>query len=437
LLQAFLNSLKIEDVRNKVLLTLGLIAVFRLGSHIVVPGVDPELIAQRSQSEGWLQLANMFSGGAFSRFAILSLGIMPYISASIMMQLLTAVIPKLEELKKEGQQGQQKINQYTRYLTVALSSIQGLGLAFQASQVTVNGVPVAPATWTFRITGMITFTTGAVFVMWLGEQISEYGIGNGMSLLIYVAIITQINTFVVNVIRGGAVGGFSLLQIAALFTLLVALFVACVWIQSAERRVPVKYARQVRGRKVYGGQGSHLPLKVDYSGVIAVIFASSVMLVPPMLYQFTVGQAATPGWMADLMAWFQRGTVPWALIFGSLIVFFCYFYTAITFNPSDIADNLKESGGFIPGRRPGKNTAEYIDKILTRITLVGSLVVALIAIFPVWMSDWFSVQLYFGGTSLLILVGVGLDFVQKLESQLLMRNYEGFLDSGKVKGRYG
>jgi preprotein translocase subunit SecY len=441
LLQAFLNSLKIEDVRNKIILTLGLIAVYRLGCHIVVPGVDPELIAQRASAGGWLELANMFSGGAFSRFAIFSLGIMPYISASIMMQLLTAVIPKLEELKKQGQQGQDKINQYTRYLTVALSTIQGLGLAYRASQVTVETAagmqPVAPQTWGFRIVAMLTFTSGAVFIMWLGEQISEYGIGNGMSLLIYVAIITQINTFVINVIRGGAIGEFGPVELGALFTLLVALFVACVWIQSAERRVPIQYARQVQGRKVKGGQGSHLPLKVDYSGVIAVIFASSVMLVPPMIYQFTIGTQATPGWISDFFALFQRGSLLWAMIFAGLIIFFCYFYTAITFNPSDIAENLKESGGIIPGRRPGKNTAEFIDKILTRITLVGAVVVALIAIFPIWMSDWFDVQLYFGGTSLLILVGVGLDFVQKLESQLLMRNYEGFLDSGKVKGRYG
>lgn len=441
MLQALLNSLKIEDVRNKILLTLGLIAVYRLGSHIVVPGVDPELIAQRASTGGWMELADMFSGGAFSQFAIFSLGIMPYISASIMMQLLTAVIPHLEELKKEGQQGQQKINQYTRYLTVGLSVVQGLGLAVQAGRTSVQignqTMFVAPSTWSFRLIGMLTFTAGAVFIMWLGEQISEYGIGNGMSLIIYVAIIVQINTFFVSVLRGGAIGEFNPIELATLFSLLVALFVACVWIQSAERRVPVKYARQVRGRKVYGGQGSHLPLKVDYSGVIAVIFASSVMLVPPMIYQLAVGQGAGAGWFADIMSWFQQGTMLWALIFGGLIIFFCYFYTAITFNPTDIAENLKESGGFVPGRRPGKNTAEYIDKILTRITLVGASVVAIISIVPVWMSDWFSVQLYFGGTSLLILVGVGLDFVQKLESQLLMRNYEGFLDSGKVKGRYG
>ncbi|MFB6356239.1 MAG: preprotein translocase subunit SecY, partial [bacterium] len=330
-----------------------------------------------------------------------------------------------------------KINKYTRYLTVALSALQGFGLAVQASKIQVQqGLTVAPNTWSFRIVAALTLTTGAVFVMWLGEQISEYGIGNGISLLIYVAIISGINKFVMNVIRRGVVGGFSNPLVAiSLFVLLGLLFVVCVWLQSAERRVPVKYARQVRGRKVYGGQGSHLPLKVDYSGVIAVIFASSVMLFPAMIFQFFTGGVQPGGWFGEIVSWFSQGGPLWALIYTGLIIFFCYFYTAITFNPTDVAENLQESGGFIPGRRPGKNTAEYIDKILTRITLVGAVVVAAIAIFPIWMSDWYGVQLYFGGTSLLILVGVGLDFVQKLESQLLMRHYEGFLETGRVKGR--
>ena len=430
MLEAFLNSLSIDEVRNKLLLTVGLVAVYRLGSHIVIPGADPVAIQQMAGESGWLQLADMFSGGAFSNFAIFALGIMPYISASIIMQLLTPVIPTLEELKKEGQQGQNKINQYTRYLTVALSFVQSVGIALRA-----ESAGVAPSTWTFRILAVTSLTAGAVFVMWLGEQISEYGIGNGISLLIYISIISSIPKFFVGTFRQWRIGEFNVINMLALFVLLGLLFVVCVWIQTGERRVPVKYTKQVRGRKMYGGQGSHLPLKVDYSGVIAVIFASSAMMFPALLFNAFSQGMQYPAWLSSFFSLFYRGNALWALIYMGLIFFFCYFYTGITFNPNDVAENLKESGGIVPGRRPGKNTAEYIEKILNRITLVGSVVVALIAIFPIWMSDWFDVQLYFGGTSLLILVGVGLDFVQKLESQLLMRHYEGFMDSGKVKGR--
>lgn len=429
MLEAFLNSLKIDEVRNKLLLTVALVAVYRVGCHIVVPGVDPIAVKNLGGQGGWIQLANMFSGGAFQRYAIFALGIMPYISASIIMQLLTPVIPALEELKEEGQQGQNQINQYTRYLTVLLSAIQSIGMAVRAHQ-----AGVAPGSYTFYAMAVISFTTGAVFIMWLGEQISEYGIGNGISLLIYVSIVSNIPKFFTGAIRKWQVGEANPIEMLALIALLTILFIVCVWIQTGERRVPVKYTKQVRGRKMYGGQGSHLPLKVDYSGVIAVIFASSAMMFPALLFQF-VSNTGQAGWIAYLSSWFARGSMLWALIFGSLIVFFCYFYTGITFNPEDVADNLKQSGGIIPGRRPGPNTAQYIEKILNRITLVGSVVVALIAIFPVWMSDWFGVQLYFGGTSLLILVGVGLDFIQKLESQLMMRHYEGFMDSGSVKGR--
>lgn len=430
MLKAFLNSLKITEVRNKLLFTFGLIAVYRIGAKIVIPGVDAQAVAQRSAQGGLLELADMFSGGAFSQFAVFALGIMPYISASIIMQLLTAVIPTLEELKKEGQQGQKKINQYTRYLTVLIATVQGLGMTIRAVH---EGV--APDTAMFYFISVLSLVTGAVFVMWLGEQITEYGIGNGISLLIYVSIISSIPALFVNAARrlmGGA--SADVLSVGALFALLLGLFIVCVWIQTAERRVPIKYARQVRGRKVYGGQASHLPLKVDYSGVIAVIFASSVMLFPVLIFQFAFGNQ-TSGWLVEIGYWLQRGGFFWAIIYTSLIIFFCYFYTAISFNPNDVAENLKRSGGFIPGRRPGPNTAEYIDKILTRITLVGAIIVACIAIFPVWMSDWFGIQLLFGGTSLLILVGVGLDFVQKLESQLVMRHYGGFMESGRVKGR--
>lgn len=429
MLEAFLNSLKIEDVRNKLLLTFGLVAVYRLGCHIVIPGADPIAIQELSGQSGWLQLADMFSGGAFSNFAIFALGIMPYISASIIMQLLTPVIPTLEELKKEGEQGQQKINQYTRYLTVALCFVQSIGLALRAET-----MGVAPSSWAFRMMAVASMTAGGVFVMWLGEQISEYGIGNGISLLIYISIISAIPQFFVGAFRNWRIGELNVINMILLFVLLGLLFVICVWIQTGERRVPVKYTKQVRGRKMYGGQGSHLPLKVDYSGVIAVIFASSAMMFPALLFGMFQG-VQYPGWLDSIFSLFRRGNSLWALIYTGLIIFFCYFYTGITFNPNDVAENLKESGGIVPGRRPGKNTAQYIEKILNRITLVGSVVVAFIAIMPIWMSDWFDVELYFGGTSLLILVGVGLDFIQKLESQLLMRHYDGFMESGTVSGR--
>jgi preprotein translocase subunit SecY len=433
LLEAFLNSLKIDEVRNKLLWTIGLVAVYRLGCHIVIPGADPVAIKQLSGSSGLIQLADMFSGGAFSNFAIFALGIMPYISASIIMQLLTPVIPRLEELKSQGQQGQDQINQYTRYLTVGLSFIQAVGITIRAENA---GPPdVAPSSWLFRILAVSSLTAGAVFVMWLGEQISEHGIGNGISLLIYISIISSIPQFFTSAFRSWRIGELNPINMITLLALLGALFVICVWIETGERRVPVKYTKQVRGRKMYGGQGSHLPLKVDYSGVIAVIFASSAMMFPAMIFGAFFSGANLPYWLSDFFSLFQQGNALWALIYTGLIVFFCYFYTGITFNPNDVAENLKESGGIVPGRRPGKNTAQYIEKILNRITLVGALVVAFIAIMPIWMSDWFGVQLYFGGTSLLILVGVGLDFVQKLESQLLMRHYDGFMESGTVQGR--
>ncbi len=430
MLEAFLNVIRIEEVRDKLLLTFGLIGLYRVGCHIVIPGIDPILL-QEMEGGGMMQLADIFSGGAFSQFAIFALGIMPYISAAIIMQLLTAVIPYLEKLKKEGQEGRNKINQYTRYLTVALATVEGTGLVVFA-----EAQGVAPASWGFRFVGILTLTCGAVFIMWLGEQISEYGIGNGMSLLIYASIVSFLPGFIIEAYSLFTLGEMNIIMLVVMLLLILGLFVLCVWVQTGERRVPVKYARQVKGRKVHGGRDSHLPLKVDYSGIIALIFASAVMMVPAFLFQ-AAGFDGTGGggWIGTISSWFQTGAWLWTIVYGSLIVFFCYFYTAITFNPDDIAENLQKTGGFIPGRRPGKNTAEYIDRILNRITLVGALTVVVIAVFPVWMSDWFGINLYFGGTTLLILVGVGLDFVQKLESQLLMRHYSGFMESGKVKGR--
>lgn len=429
MLDAFLNAFRVKDVRNKIFLTFALIGVYRIGTQIVLPGIDPVAL-QGQESSGMMQLADVFTGGAFSQYAIFALGIMPYISAAIIMQLLQGSVPYLEELKKEGQEGQNKINQYTRYLTVGLAFVESIGLIFMATSQGVG--PNHPGFW---ITGVVTLTSGAVFVMWLGEQISEYGIGNGMSLLIYANIIAFIPDSLAQIYTVVSMGSLNIISFVTMVILLLGLFVLAVWLQTGERRVPVKYARQVQGRKVHGGRDSHLPLKVDYSGIIAVIFASAVMMVPAFFFQASGITGTAGGWFAEISSWFSQGAPLWALCYGALIVFFCYFYTAITFNPDDIAENLQKSGGFIPGRRPGDNTSEYIDRILNRITLVGALTVVVIAILPIWMTSWFGVSLSFGGTSILILVGVGLDFVQKLESQLVMRHYDGFMESGKVEGR--
>jgi preprotein translocase subunit SecY len=373
----------------------------------------------------------MFSGGALSRFSIFTLGIMPYISASIILQLLTVVIPQLEKLSKEGELGRRKITQYTRYGTVVLSIIQGMGIAVGLESVGAGGASVVyQPGWGFRILTVITLTSGTAFIMWLGEQITERGIGNGISLIIFAGIVARFPSGLVRSYQLLKTGEMSLFIGLLLLALMVTVVGLIIYFERAHRRIPVQYARRIVGRRVYGGQSTHLPLKVNTAGVIPPIFASSILLFPATLASFirhpvtqTVSQALTPG------SWAYES------LYVAFIIFFCYFYTAVTFNPVDVADNMKKYGGFVPGIRPGKKTAEYIDKILTRITLGGALYVSVICVLPSILIARFNVPFYFGGTGLLIVVGVAMDTIQQIESHLITRHYEGFLKKGQIKGR--
>lgn len=445
MLDAFANSFKIPELRSKIFVTAFLLAIFRLGSFVVIPFVDATAAFAYFGSAsgavgGLVGIVNMFTGGAFERVSIFSLGIMPYISASIILQLLTAVIPALEKLSKEGETGRKKITQYSRYATVAVAVIQGTGLIFflENIPVTDRGAIVVHSGWLFKLVGVLTVVTGTTFLMWLGEQITERGIGNGVSLLIFAGIVTDIPKAIVNtlqVVRAGTLDWITLVVILAILCMIVA---AVVVLQLGRRKIPVSYAKQVRGRKVYGGQSTHIPLKVDYSGVIAVIFASAILMLPLQLFQF-LGGNNPDSVFTTLAMWMNFNNGAWlgTISFVILIVFFCYFYTAVTFNPKDLAENLQKFGGFVPGRRPGEATAQYIEFVLTRITFAGAMFVAIISVMPVYLIRATDVPFYFGGTSLLIVVGVALDTMQQLESHLLMRHYEGFLRKGRLRGRFG
>lgn len=442
------NIFKIPDLKKKILVTLGLLAVYRIGSYIPTPGIDGAKLAQffdniaRTQGGTLFGIMNMFSGGAMERLTIFALGIMPYISASIILQLLTTVIPALERLAKQGEEGRKTINQYTRYFTVVLSIIQSFFIAlwlenpgsFQGMQI------VAFPGWGFRILTIITLTTGTAFVMWLGEQIQEKGIGNGISLVITAGIISRLPSAVAQLISLATPGShsadvqidpFRLVFLAIMFVFVV---VAVVVLTQAQRKIPIQYAKRVVGRKVYGGQSTYIPLKVNQSGVIAIIFAQSIILFPATIAGF-VRHGAVQGVASALM----MGRPLYYIIYSLLILFFCYFYAAITFNPVDIANNMKRFGGFVPGIRPGRQTAEYLDFIMTRITLPGAIFLTVIAILPTVINSQlgvpFLVASFFGGTGLLIVVGVMLDTMRQVESHMLMRHYEGFMKKGRVRGR--
>jgi preprotein translocase subunit SecY len=422
-LKAFVNAFKVPDLRRKILFTISIVAVFRFGSWIPVPGVDFDRVqAAAGQAQGLTALINVFSGGALGQMAVFALGIMPYITASIIMQLLTVVIPKLEQWQKEGEQGRRKITQYTRYVTVMLALLQSSGLTVLARNGTLfQGQDVIPdATgWTVALI-ILTLTAGTSFIMWLGELITQRGVGNGMSLLIYVSIIAVMPA------QGGAVlttnGG---LTFAMVMLLGVAITVAIVYIEQGQRRIPVQYARRQVGRRVYGGQSTYIPLKVNQAGVIPIIFAASLMYLPTLaasistwqpLVQFNQQYLANPA------------SFVYIAVFAALTIFFTYFYTAIAFNPVEVADNIKRYGGFVPGIRPGRATAEYLDRVLTRITLPGSLYLTTVAVLPFVALALANVQSFpLGGISLLIVVGVALETMKQIESQLLQRNYEGFL----------
>lgn len=447
MLASFLNCFKIPELKKKIIFTLSIIAVYRVGCYIPTPGINGSILSeyfQRMASAGSgniFNIMNMFSGGALQKMTVFSLGIMPYISSSIIMQLLTAVIPALEKLSKEGQTGYHKINQYTRYGTLALAFVQSFFIAlWLESPQTFGGLQVVnhPG-WMFRLVTVVTLSTGTLLLMWLGEQIQEKGIGNGISLIITAGIISSAPS-ALQMLMGllsPQAGGASQLQpltLVMMVLFLVGVIIAITLITQAQRKIPVQYARRVVGRKVYGGQSTYIPLKVDTSGVIAIIFAQSLILFPATLASFIPAQG-----FQSLAAFIQRGHPVYYVIYALLIIFFCYFYTAIVFNPVDVAENMKKHGGFIPGVRPGANTAEYLDFVMTRITLAGAFFICAIAIMPDWIMASFKVPYlvasFFGGTGVLIIVGVMLDTMKQIESHLLTRHYDGFMKSGQIRGR--
>jgi preprotein translocase subunit SecY len=432
-LQSFRNVAKIPELKRRVLITLALLAAYRLGAHVPTPGIDGHALAQFfNQVQGTLLgMVDLFSGGNLRRLTVFALGIMPYISASIILQLLTVVIPTLERLAKEGEAGKKKITQYTRYGTIALSLVQSFGIAVGLESMrSPGGVSIVPDPgWGFRLLTMITLTTGTALIMWLGEQISEKGIGNGISLIILAGIVVRLPSAIVSSYTLISTGELKLFVFLGLVIMMLAVTAAVVVMQEGQRKIPVQYAKRVVGRRVYGGQSTHIPLRINTAGVIPVIFASSLILFPATLTRFI----AHP-WMQSISEALSPGRFTYTVLYCALIIFFAYFYTAIVFNPVDLADNMKKYGGFIPGVRPGKKTAEYIDRTLTRITLPGAVFLALISVLPDFLIRWFNTPFYFGGTSLLIVVGVALDTVRQMESHLLMRNYEGFLRK-KAKAR--
>ncbi len=427
---------KLPELRKRILWTFGLLAFYRIGIHIPVPGVDTAAIAEffESASNTLFGLFDMFSGGGLSKVSIFALGIMPYISASIILQLLTVVSPELARLsKEEGAEGRKKITQYTRYGTVLITVIQGLGISIGLESMaspTGASVVLDPG-WAFRLTTILTLTAGTILIMWIGEQMTERGIGNGISMIIFAGIVAGLPTAMFNTFRLLSAGEMSLFVLLVLLVIMTAVLVFIVFMERGQRRVPIHYAKRQMGRRMYGGQTSHLPLRVNTAGVIPPIFASSILMFPATLANFS-----DVPWIKDISAAFSPTSIIYNIFFVGLVVFFCFFYTAIMFDPSQIAENLRKAGGFIPGIRPGVKTQEYIDKVLARITLWGAAYIAAICVLPMVFISQFSVPFYFGGTSLLIVVGVAMDFMGKLESYTISRQYDGLMSKGaKIKGR--
>jgi len=432
----FSNALRVEELKKRLLFTFAMLAVYRIGVAIPTPGIDGKALGAffREASSNVFGLVNLFSGGALERFSIFALGIMPYISASIILQLLTVVVPSLERLSKEGEAGRRKITQYTRYGTVVLALIQSLFISIGLEQIQApggGGVVFEPG-WGFRLMSMITLTAGTAFIMWLGEQVTERGIGNGISLIIFAGIVASLPSAVTTTFQFMNEGELSLFTVLFVLALMMAVIWAIIYVERGQRRIPVQYAKRVVGRRMYGGQSSHLPLKINTAGVIPPIFASSLLMFPSTIASFVQHPAAD-----RLVELLQPGSWLYNLIYVALIIFFCYFYTAVTFDPVEVADNMKKVGGYIPGIRPGKKTADFIDRILTRITLGGALYIAAICILPTLLIRQFNVPFFFGGTALLIVVGVARDTVAQMETHLLTRNYEGFMKRGRLRGRRG
>jgi len=433
-LTGFANIGRIPELKRRILVTLALLAVYRVGAHIPTPGINGDALAAffKQLSGTLLGLFDMFSGGALSQLSVFSLGIMPYISASIILQLLTVVIPTLERLSKEGDAGRRKITQYTRYGTVILSVIQGFAIGVGLEGMTGPGgeIVVLHPGWGFRLTTVLTLTAGTAFIMWLGEQITERGIGNGISLIIFAGIVAGIPNAMENTVRMVTMGEMSAFLLLGLAAFMLAVVAVIIFMERGQRRIPVQYAKRVVGRRVYGGQNTHIPLKINTSGVIPPIFASSIMMFPG-----TVGSFIKTPWMEWIANALGPGQWLHSILYVALIVFFCFFYTAIVFNPLDVADNMKKYGGFIPGIRPGRPTAEYIDKVLSRITVGGAVYISAVCVLPTILISRFAVPFYFGGTALLIVIGVAMDTLAQIEAHMLSRHYEGFLKKGRLRGR--
>lgn len=428
------SAATIPELRKRVIFTLLMLLVYRMGVQIPTPGINGEALAAffEKNASTLFGMFNMFSGGALENFSIFALGIMPYISASIIIQLLTVVIPQLEALSKEGESGRRTITKYTRYATILLAVIQGFFIAAGLEGMTSpNGVPIViDPSLQFKLMTVLTLTSGTAFIMWLGEQMTERGIGNGISMIIFAGIVAGIPSAVGNTVELIKSGELSLIFLPVIIIMMFMVVGFIIFIETSQRRIPIQYAKRVVGRKVYGGQSSHLPLKINVSGVIPPIFASSIMMFPA-----TIGSFVQVDWVQRFSAALSPGTIYYYTIFVILIVFFCFFYTAVTFKPDDVAENLKKNGGFIPGIRPGKRTAEFLDKALVRLTVVGSVYLSLVCVMPTLLIERLNVPFYFGGTALLIVVGVSIDTIAQIESHMVMRNYDGFMKSGRIKGR--
>lgn len=428
------RAASIPELRKRVVFTLLMLLVYRMGVQIPTPGINGEALAAffEKNASTLFGMFNMFSGGALENFSIFALGIMPYISASIIIQLLTVVVPQLEALSKEGESGRRTITKYTRYGTVLLSIIQGFFIASGLEGMTSpNGVPIViDPSLQFKLLTVLTLTSGTAFIMWLGEQMTERGIGNGISMIIFAGIVAGIPAAVANTVELVKSGELSLLFLPVIVVMMAFVVGFIIFIETSQRRIPIQYAKRVVGRRVYGGQTSHLPLKINVSGVIPPIFASSIMMFPA-----TIGSFIQIDWVQRVSAALSPGTIYYYTMFLGLVVFFCFFYTAVTFKPDDVAENLKKNGGFIPGIRPGKKTAEFLDKALVRLTVVGAAYLGAVCIMPTILIERLNVPFYFGGTALLIVVGVAIDTIAQIESHMVMRNYDGFMKAGRIKGR--
>jgi len=436
LTESFRNVFKIQELRTRLLFTAALLIVVRIGSHITLPGVDAVALARAEASQAsntLFGLYDLFVGGAFSNAAVFALGIMPYISSSIILQLLGAVVPYFQKLSKEGEEGRRKLTQLTRYGTVLVAALQAWGVSVRLTSMTLEGAPIVPMEvqgFGFTLSTVIFLTAGTMFMMWLGEQITERGVGNGISLIIFIGIIARFPHSILDQFRVTENLIISMIIVA----LMVAIIACVVLVTQGTRRIPVQYAKRVVGRKVYGGVTQYIPMRVNTAGVMPIIFAQSIMFIPSTILTFFPESE----FMQGLSQYFEYTSLTYSFFYGIMIVFFTYFYTAIAFNPKDVSENMQKQGGFIPGIRPGKHTADFIDNILTKITLPGSIFLAIIAILPAFMVRMgvtSTFAQFFGGTSLLIMVGVALDTLQQVESHLLMRHYDGFMKSGKLKGR--